>query len=49
MIGGQRRAQGAARVTGGGLNPDILERPVAQQMAVGDTVQRHATGETKVL
>ena len=44
----QRRADGAAGVTGRGLDPDPLERPLAQQHAVGDAVQRDATRETRI-
>ena len=46
--GGQGRAQGAAGVAGGGLDPDVLEGPPAQQFAVGHAVQGHAAGHHQV-
>ena len=42
----KRCTDGATRVAGGGLDPDILERAFAQQATVGDAVKRHASGET---
>ncbi len=44
----QRRADGAARVAGRGLDPEVLERPLAQQDTIGDAVERDATRETRV-
>ena len=41
----QRRAQRAAGVAGRRLNPDVVERPLAQQPAVGHAVERHAAGQ----
>ena len=38
----QRRAQRGARVPGGRLDPDLLERPLAQQPGVGHAVERDA-------
>ena len=31
------------------LNPDVFERAVAQHLAVGDAIERHAAGEAQVL
>ena len=45
----QRRAQRTAGVAGRRLNPDVVERPFAQQPAVGHAVERHATGQHEVL
>ena len=45
----QGGAQGAAGVAGGGLDPDVVEGPFAQQPAVGHAVQRHAAGQHQVL
>ena len=45
----QRRAERAAGVAGGRLDPDVLERPLAQDAAVADAVQRHAAGQAQVL
>jgi hypothetical protein len=41
----QGRALGAAGVAGGRLNPDVLERPLPQDVLVGHAVQRHAAGQ----
>ena len=41
--------QGAAGIAGGRLDPDVLERPFAEQSAVGDAVQGHAAGQDQVL
>ena len=45
----QGRAQRAAGVAGRGLDPDVVERPLAEQPAVGHAVQRHAAGQDEVL
>ncbi len=47
--GGQGRAQGAAGVARGGLDPDVLEGAFAQQLAVGHAVQGHAAGHHQVI
>ncbi len=47
--GKQRGTQGTARIARGGLNPDVLERALAEQPAVGDAVQRHAAGHHQIL
>ena len=47
MPGKQRGAERAAGVAGRGLNPDVVERALAQQSAIGDAVQRHAAGQTR--
>ena len=41
-------AQSPARIAGGGLNPDILERPVAENLAVADAVEGDTAGEAEV-
>ena len=45
---GQRRPERAPRIAGSGLNPEPLERPLAEQPAVGHAVERHATGQAEV-
>ncbi len=45
---GQRRTQRAAGIAGGRLDPDVVELPVAQHLAVGHAVQRDTAGETKI-
>ena len=49
MVGGQRRAERAAGIARGRLDPDPLELAVAQDLAVGDAVQRDAAGQAQVL
>ena len=44
-----RHAERAAGVARRRLNPDVLERPVAQNLAVADAVERHAAGHDEVL
>ena len=44
----QRGADGAAGVAGRGLDPEVLERPLAQQDTIRDAVERDSTGETHV-
>ena len=48
MPGHQSGAQGRAGVAGGGLDPDPLEDPFPQQLAVGHAVEGHAAGEAEV-
>ena len=48
MIRGQRRAESASRIPRGRLYPDVPERSVAQDAAVGDAVQGDAAGQTEV-
>ena len=43
----QRRAERAAGVAGGRLDPDVLERPLAQDAAVADAVERDAAGQAR--
>ena len=45
----QRRAQRAAGIAGGRLDPDVVEVALAEQPAVGHAVQRHAAGQDQVL
>ena len=49
VIGRERRAERAAGVAGRRLDPDVLERAVAQHLAVGDAVERHAAGQAQIL
>ncbi len=49
MVDGERDADGAAGVSRRGLDPQALERPLAQQAAVADAVERDAAGEAQVL
>jgi hypothetical protein len=48
IIGRQSRADGAAGVSGRRLHPDIPERLLAQNFAVGDAVERDAAGQAKI-
>src|SRR5688500_6334269 len=41
--------QRTARITGGRLDPQLLERSFAENPTVADAVERHATRETQVL
>ena len=47
--GDRSSAYGPARITGGGLNPDIFEWPFAQQSAISDAIERHTAGQADVL
>ena len=49
VIGGERGAERAAGVAGRRLDPDALELAVAQDLAVGDAVERDAAGQAQVL
>ena len=46
---GECRTKGTASVTGGGLDPETLERAVAEDFAVGHAIQRHAARHAEVL
>ena len=46
---GQSRAQSAAGVPRRGLNPNLLERPLAQQPAIGHAIQRHTPGQAQTV
>ncbi len=48
MPGRKGRSERPARITAGRLDPDVLEQAGAQQLAVGDAVQRHAAGHDQV-
>ena len=48
VIGRQRRAHRAAGIAGRRLDPDVLEMAVAQNLAVGDAIERHAAGQAQV-
>ena len=45
----ERRAERAAGVAGGRLHPDVLEGAVAQDLAVGDAIERDAAGEAEIV
>ena len=49
MPAGQGRAQGAAGIAAGRLDPDVLEQAGPQQLAVGHAIQRHAAGHDQVV
>src|SRR5439155_9512593 len=49
VIGVERGSQGAAGVARGGLNPDVLERALAQQPPVRDAVEGNAAGQAQHL
>ncbi len=44
----KRHADGTTRVAGRRLNPDFLERPLTQDAAVGDAIERDTAGKTQV-
>ena len=44
----ERGADRAAGVAGGRLDPEVLERSLAQQPPVGDAVQRDPAGQARV-
>ena len=48
VVGGQGRAQGTASVARSRLDPDPLERALAQQPPVGDAVERHSARQAQV-
>ena len=48
VIGRKRRADRAAGIAGRRLNPDVVELAVAQHLAVGDAIQRHAAGKAQI-
>ena len=48
MIGRERRAERAAGVAGRRLDPDLVEAAVAQDLAVGDAIERDAAGEAEI-
>ena len=49
MPSGERRADRAAGVARRRLDPDIAEGSLAQHPAVGDAVERHATGQAQII
>ena len=48
MLRRERRAERAARIAGRRLDPDVLEGAVAQDLAVGDAIERDAAGEAEI-
>ena len=44
----ERRAERAAGIAGRRLDPDVVERALAQQLAVGHAVQRDAAGQAEI-
>ena len=46
VYGRERRPYRSTCVAGRGLNPHVLKCTIAQDLAIGDTVERHATSET---
>ncbi len=48
VIADQRRADGAAGVAGGRLHPDAVELACAQDLAVGDAIERDAAGQAEI-
>src|SRR5262245_1739258 len=45
----ERRSEGPARIPGSRLYPDIVERPFAEEPAVGNTIQGNAARQHQVL
>ena len=48
VIRGERGAYRPARVASGRLNPDSLKGAIPKDLAVGNAVERDASGETEV-
>ena len=48
VIGHKRGAERAAGIARGRLHPDLLEFAVAQDFAIGDTIERHAAGQAEI-
>ena len=48
MPGKQRRAERAARIARGRLDPDVIENAFAQNAPVRDAIERDAAGQTKI-
>ena len=48
VIGGKRRAHRAAGIARRRLDPDVVEVAVAQNLAIGDAIERHAAGKAEV-
>src|SRR5204862_5348429 len=44
----ERDTDRPARVAGGRLNPDPIERPFAQDASVADAIERHAAGQAQI-
>ena len=49
VVGGERRAKRAAGIAGCRLDPDVAKAALAQHLAVGDAIERHAAGKTEIL
>jgi hypothetical protein len=49
MVGRQGGSQGPACVSGSGLNPNVFEIPIAQDLSIGYSVESDAARHTKVL
>ncbi len=47
MIGRECGAERAAGIPGGRLNPKVVDHPVAQYLAVGDTIERDAASQAQ--
>jgi hypothetical protein len=45
---GTCRTDGSAGIAGRRLNPQVVEQPAGEQLAVGDAVERHAAGHHEV-
>ena len=48
VIGSECCADRAACITRRGLNPDALEGTIAQNLAIGDAIERDATGKAEI-
>ena len=49
MPGGECGTQRSAGIARRRLDPDIVEMPVLQDLAIGHAIERHASGQTQVL
>ena len=45
----ERRADGAARITGIGRNKNIVKQPAFQDLAIHHAVEHHAAGQAEIL
>src|SRR5262245_56254702 len=48
VYGRERRPDRSTGIAGRGLNPYVLKCTTAQDLAIGNTVERHAAGEAQV-
>src|SRR6516165_2780246 len=49
MVDRECGSERAARITGSRLNPDIVDRPVSEDLAIDHTIERHSSSKTQIL